>query len=385
MISAKDGQRLERYLRSDEGAAATARLHAEHMVNLKSGTTVRVGGCAALESAAAATGEVALNADGSVVPASAAGAGAGGGGAPSQPLARTRAELLVQGGDILLLEPDRPADLADAHEWEWEFLAAAYGGPLVRKPLQLVHADPPTGCAPLANAAAARGRLVLVERGGCLFLDKVRHAEAAGAAVVAIANNAPGLFRLVAPDMDPREVSVSAISVTQATGAALRALLQRSDEAAAAAAAAAARPVLLQLIRSRVQADDWELLGRLQSPAEWTESTEERNGLWQRLRSFHDPTVTARGHPQRMAAVAAAYAAAEAHFGALAARRAAAAAAEAAAVAAQREEREKRQQEAASLSNASEAAETTAAEAVAGEEPGAASAASVSGEVLLEV
>ncbi len=66
----------------------------------------------------------------------------------------------------------------------------------------LVRSDPPLGCAPLANAAAVAGKIALIERGDCLFLDKFVHAEAAGAAGVVIVNHTfeAELFAMAPPE-----------------------------------------------------------------------------------------------------------------------------------------------------------------------------------------
>lgn len=57
----------------------------------------------------------------------------------------------------------------------------------------LVVADPVEACAPLTNAAALVGRIAIVDRGTCTFVEKVERAEAAGAIAVLVANNAAGL------------------------------------------------------------------------------------------------------------------------------------------------------------------------------------------------
>jgi hypothetical protein len=53
---------------------------------------------------------------------------------------------------------------------------------------EIVVAIPVFGCEPLANAPAVVGKLVLVERGTCDFVDKAANAVAAGAVAVVIIN-----------------------------------------------------------------------------------------------------------------------------------------------------------------------------------------------------
>uniref|UniRef100_A0A6U7CNS5 RING-type domain-containing protein n=1 Tax=Haptolina brevifila TaxID=156173 RepID=A0A6U7CNS5_9EUKA len=50
----------------------------------------------------------------------------------------------------------------------------------------LVVADPRDGSRELANAAACRGKVVLMWRGGCSFVDKVRRAQTAGAVAAVV-------------------------------------------------------------------------------------------------------------------------------------------------------------------------------------------------------
>ena len=54
---------------------------------------------------------------------------------------------------------------------------------------EVVLADPGEGCQDLINAAAVRGKIVLIFRGTCRFDNKVAYAKKAGAAGVIIANN----------------------------------------------------------------------------------------------------------------------------------------------------------------------------------------------------
>ena len=53
----------------------------------------------------------------------------------------------------------------------------------------VVQTSPNDGCSALANAAAVSGRLALIDRGTCPFVQKVKNAQNAGALGVIIANN----------------------------------------------------------------------------------------------------------------------------------------------------------------------------------------------------
>lgn len=81
-------------------------------------------------------------------------------------------------------------------------------------------------CGPITNDVA--GKIVLVDRGGCPFAEKVQHAEAAGAIGVIIANHAAwdGAPRLHG---DAPEVQTPAQSISREDGEALKAALARAD------------------------------------------------------------------------------------------------------------------------------------------------------------
>ena len=53
----------------------------------------------------------------------------------------------------------------------------------------MVSAEPQKACAPLSNGAAISGKIVLIERGDCLFVTKFQHAVDAGAIAVIVVDN----------------------------------------------------------------------------------------------------------------------------------------------------------------------------------------------------
>ncbi|MGI8835323.1 MAG: S8 family serine peptidase [Pyrinomonadaceae bacterium] len=97
----------------------------------------------------------------------------------------------------------------------------------VAEPLDALPAGTTTdGCSPLSNAAAAVGKIVLVDRGRCAFELKSKNAQDAGAIGVMIANNAAGL----PPNFsdDPTITSsntVPTVGISQADGNAIKAQL----------------------------------------------------------------------------------------------------------------------------------------------------------------
>lgn len=95
-------------------------------------------------------------------------------------------------------------------------------------------------CAPLgeAEAAAVRGKVAVVARGGCLFLPKAQHLHAAGAAAVVIAN-ANDDDELIRPGAQPswkaRNVTLPVVLVSRATGDALAGVVAAARGGGAAA------------------------------------------------------------------------------------------------------------------------------------------------------
>jgi hypothetical protein len=78
------------------------------------------------------------------------------------------------------------------------------------------------GCSPFnaANAAAAKGKVPIINRGGCTFAEKVKNAQNAGALAVILANNASGTFT---PGGADPSVTIPSVGITQADGEMLKA------------------------------------------------------------------------------------------------------------------------------------------------------------------
>lgn len=72
------------------------------------------------------------------------------------------------------------------------------------------------GCeAPFVNAAAVAGKVALIDRGNCPFVQKVRNAQAAGAVGVIIRNDATPLIAMSGVDAT---ITIPAVMITQADG-----------------------------------------------------------------------------------------------------------------------------------------------------------------------
>jgi hypothetical protein len=79
------------------------------------------------------------------------------------------------------------------------------------------------GCSTFTNAAAVVGKIALIDRGTCLFVDKARNAQSAGAAAALIVNNvAPGPINMSGDDAT---ITIPTISISQADGNAIKAQL----------------------------------------------------------------------------------------------------------------------------------------------------------------
>lgn len=103
---------------------------------------------------------------------------------------------------------------------------AGIAGPLVGAEDASDSAGPATtdACSTLSNASALAGRVALVDRGTCLFTDKARRVQDAGAVALVVANNVADTSALLMAGNDP-SITIPVVSVTQADGATLRANL----------------------------------------------------------------------------------------------------------------------------------------------------------------
>jgi hypothetical protein len=127
-----------------------------------------------------------------------------------------------------------PAGIAGSYEAQTASFGPDVGNPPVTADVVLVNdgvsgsgspaGTPTDGCeTPFVNAAAVAGKIALIDRGFCPFVQKVLNAQAAGAIGVIIANNTtPGL-----PGMGGTSVAVTipSLGVTQDLGNAMKANL----------------------------------------------------------------------------------------------------------------------------------------------------------------
>lgn len=86
----------------------------------------------------------------------------------------------------------------------------------------LVYATPPDACAAIANAGALAGKVALIDRGGCTFVEKTKRAQDAGAIAVVIANNVAGVIPMGGTDPS---LTIPVVMISLADGNRLKAVL----------------------------------------------------------------------------------------------------------------------------------------------------------------
>jgi len=103
---------------------------------------------------------------------------------------------------------------------EASFTPALAGMTTVRA--RVVLADPNLGCDPLRNAAALSGRIAMVDRGVCFFVDKVKALQDAGAVAVVVVNNVDGPPAGMAGLGDVSTIRIPAVMISKADGERLK-------------------------------------------------------------------------------------------------------------------------------------------------------------------
>jgi hypothetical protein len=134
-------------------------------------------------------------------------------------------------GPRLVLFVEAPAAIAGdlefgTAEFGADVFEASISGQLVQAIDAADTAGPTTtdGCSAIANASEVAGKIALVDRGECLFVEKAANVQAAGAIAMIVADNVFGLFPPGMAGDDPG-VTIPCITVTQAAGASLEANL----------------------------------------------------------------------------------------------------------------------------------------------------------------
>lgn len=86
----------------------------------------------------------------------------------------------------------------------------------------VVYVDPAQACGPLVNAAAVNGKIALIDRGSCFFVDKIRLVQAAGAVAVVMVNNVPGEPIVMGGTGDTSDIVIPGVMITLANGAIIK-------------------------------------------------------------------------------------------------------------------------------------------------------------------
>jgi hypothetical protein len=98
----------------------------------------------------------------------------------------------------------------------------------IAKALDTITSESPSttdGCTPFTNADAVAGKIALVDRGNCFFVDKARNAQAAGAIGLIVIDNTRSTCQppsLGGGTGDNSDITIPVISITQDDGSLLR-------------------------------------------------------------------------------------------------------------------------------------------------------------------
>jgi len=94
---------------------------------------------------------------------------------------------------------------------------------------RVVLAQPALACDPIQNAGALAGRIAMVDRGVCFFVDKVKALQSAGAVGVIVVNNVDGPPEGMAGIGDISTIRIPAMMISKAEGDRLKPLLTTGD------------------------------------------------------------------------------------------------------------------------------------------------------------
>ncbi len=110
---------------------------------------------------------------------------------------------------------------------EASFTPALAGMQTIRSRVAMV--QPALACEPVQNASKLAGRIALVDRGICYFIDKVKALQAAGAIGVIVVNNVDGPPVGMAGVGDASSITIPAVMIGKDAGDLLKPLLEIAD------------------------------------------------------------------------------------------------------------------------------------------------------------
>ncbi len=138
------------------------------------------------------------------------------------PRALTVANSIDDGFKTGALRVEAPAAIAGAYAMvEGEFTQPLAGLSPIRA--RVVVVNPLLGCDPFINAAAVSGKIALIDRGTCFFVDKVRNAQEAGAIGVITVNNVEGPPFVMGGSGDTSDITIPGVMISLSDGAILKA------------------------------------------------------------------------------------------------------------------------------------------------------------------
>eukprot|EP00457_Paulinella_chromatophora_P000136 gb/GEZN01000136.1/.p1 GENE.gb/GEZN01000136.1/~~gb/GEZN01000136.1/.p1 ORF type:complete len:2036 (+),score=255.70 gb/GEZN01000136.1/:46-6108(+) len=148
---------------------------------------------------------------------------------------------------VVTLKVAKPPSLAELYPNGVGFTAALFGPPVYLQTFTNNFFYPRTpnnrvGCTPLNISTepdwpSGTPFFLLLDRGACPFVTKARNAQQAGATVVSIMNNAPGMI-LMADDGTGADITVPAIFILQSDGILIKTALAQEEVAASLQASA---------------------------------------------------------------------------------------------------------------------------------------------------
>ena len=129
--------------------------------------------------------------------------------------------------DVVDVLPEDTCSLQIVGGEEIPAVSAAFSERMPRKPPSeylVVPADPPDAHIELVNRDEVKGNAVLIDRGGCSFTTKVKHAMAAEVGCIIVSNNqtGPELFSMGGTD---KPLPIPAVLISQESGVHLRRVL----------------------------------------------------------------------------------------------------------------------------------------------------------------
>lgn len=109
---------------------------------------------------------------------------------------------------------------------------------------QVVQVNPSDACGTILNAAALKGKIALIDRGTCFFVDKIRRVQTAGAIGVIMVNNVDGPPIPMGGSGNTSDIRIPGVMIRSEDGRLIKSQLANGVTATLAAFAAVARPEL---------------------------------------------------------------------------------------------------------------------------------------------